>query len=154
RIEIALRCIIKETKERKINWRPFSEFWNANQNNENLSEFICSLQNEFTEIIFSDSFFAKKEEKIIFLITSKWESGKDGSISEHKDIMISASAYGDILNVPDYAYNYKNDLFEKVKEYWQNKCEDYNQDISDILDVLDTFSGDSEFEKNKKMGTR
>lgn len=147
-IDGALKRIIIETEKKHINWRPFSEFWNANLNNAFFSNLICSYQNEFTELIFSDSFFSQKDGRTIFIITSKWLSGKDGSVSVHKEILISASPYSEIVYVPDYEFSYKSELFKAVKKYWHSKCEEYNQEISDIFSVLSTFSGDNCIEED------
>ena len=147
-IEGALKRIITETEKNHINWRPLSEFWNANLNNSFFSSLICSYQNEFTELVLSDSFFSQKDGRTIFIITSKWLSGKDGSISEHKEILISASSYSEIVYVPDYDFSCKSLLFDTVKQYWQKKCAEYNQEISDIFSGLSTFAGDNCFEED------
>ena len=148
KIEGALKRIIIETQKKHIDWRPLSEFWNANINNAFFSSLICSYQNEFTELVLPDSFFSQKNGKTIFLIKSKWMSGKDGIITEHKEILVSASSYSGILYIPDYEFSSKSQLFDIVKRYWNEKCEEYNQEISDIFNVLSTFAGDNIFEED------
>lgn len=137
RIEAYLKKIIDNTKLRRIRWRPFEEYYQSKEFND---EMWISFCNEFTEIIFSDSFYAKKGDVIIFVVTSKWISGEDGSVSYHKDILVSCSDYCDTICIPEYATTKKDKLVEAVKEYWFEKCSDYNQEISDIFDVLDVFA--------------
>lgn len=137
RIESYINSIIKQTKKQKVKWRPFEEYFSSSVKKD---EMWATLQNEFTEIIFSDSFYAQKNGETIFIITSKWMSGKDSSVSYHKEILISCSNYSDIVSLPAYADMPIDNLIGVIKEYWDNKCNDYNKEISDIFDVLDTFA--------------
>ena len=137
RIESYLKKIIVQTKKKRIKWRPIEELLLSDKCN---NEVWFTYQNEFTEVVYPDSFYAKKNGEFIYFITSKWISGKDESESLHKEIMISCSEQSEIVNLPFYESLTFDNLLDAIKEYWNDKCNNYSQDISDIFDVLGSFA--------------
>ena len=137
-----ITSIINKTKQHKIKWRPLREILEANRYNEHYSDLVFLSQNEFTKIYWDDSFYARKDGETLILVTSEWESGKDGSISIHKELKCLSNDFSNIVNVPEYNNIPYDELLVAIKDYWEHKCMDYNQDISDIFDVLNNFAED------------
>jgi len=140
RLEEYFKRIIINTENNMIKWRPFREIFDANAKNEIYADITILNANEFSKIIFEDSFYARKEGETLFLISSKWESGLDGSTSLHRELKCLCNDFNRILDVPEYDVIPVNKLLSAIKEYWKRKCMDYNQEISDIFGVLNSFA--------------
>lgn len=134
--------IIEHTNQSKIKWRPFQEYYDYITNDNIFQNLPFELQNEFTELILDESFYVEKNGEYMFLISSDWTSGKDESTSLHRELMISCSIYSEIITVPKYNEEIIENLYNSIKRYWQAKCGRYSQEISDVFDVLSTFSSD------------
>ncbi|WP_295093446.1 hypothetical protein [Ruminococcus sp.] len=137
-----IKGIIERTNQSKIKWRPFQEYYDYYMKNDKIQPFPFSIQNEYTDLLLEESFYAEREGAFIFLLSSDWISGKDGSKSSHRELMIACSAYSEIITVPKYNEETIEALYSSIKKYWQVKCGTYNQEISDIFDVLSNFSTD------------
>ena len=140
RLEEYFKRIIINTENNMIKWRPFREIFDANVKNEIYADITILNANEFSKIIFEDSFYARKDGETLFFISSEWESGLDGSISLHRELKCLCNDFNRILNVPEYDVIPVNKLLSAIKTYWEHKCMDYNQEISDIFGVLNSFA--------------
>lgn len=131
RIESYLRRINENTKNRKLNWRPISEYSKYYNDSIYLNEYIIKAhKDELTEI---ESFFVKKEEAYLVLLSyhSKYSDKVELLGVFHKN--------AGVCEIPQYLTNSIFELRKNIIEYWKSKEAEYCVNVSDLFQFLDKF---------------
>lgn len=93
---------------------------------------------EWFDLYMDKSFFLQKDGYTIALLNYKAESAKDGSISEHIEL-VGGIYNSPLKRFPEYIDGGFLRIQNAVLEYWESKKGDYNLEISDNFELLGTF---------------
>lgn len=145
RYENAYEALIQKTNERKIKWRPIIEYIDDYVHpscfDSGLAQYVQALYcMEWFELHLDESFYCYKDGKYIALLCYKRESAKDGTIDEIIELVGSIHDKTPIISFPEYIDGGFEMIKKAIIKYWESKKLDYNLDLSDRFELLETFT--------------
>lgn len=144
RIEFCLAQIKKATENWKINWRPIIEYLNDYNDNKQISARIQNLTSKKnTKFYYEQSFYAKKDDSYIFILSYQNVSAIDKKISEDCEMIVVHHQNANIYKVPPYIRGGIEAIRDLVVTYWEDKTTSYPCDTFDMIDTLDKFACDT-----------
>ncbi len=141
RIEYMLNNINEKTKSFQLQWRPINEYVDYCHDNEYMSEKIMMMEvNEFVDFYNDKSFFIRKDNSYLFLLSYQETSAIDGSVSEHCELFASFYPNSEVIPVPGYINGGIKTIRDSVIKYWESENCNYVAEVSGIIGILKKFS--------------
>lgn len=141
RIEHQLMLIVENTNNRKLKWRPISEFMNVANVDEELYQKVQMLEvNEYIDFHKDQSFYVIKDEMVLALLTYDETSAIDGTFSHECEFVGEVNRGGYLMNIPPYIDGGIETIKEAVMNYWKSKLEDLEGPIPEMIELLENFS--------------
>lgn len=141
RIEHQLMLIVENTNNRKLKWRPISEFMNVANVDEELYQKVQMLEvNEYIDFHKDQSFYVIKDEMVLALLTYDSTSAIDGTFSHECEFVGEVNRGGYLMNIPPYIDGGIETIKNAIINYWKEKSDDFGSSLPEIIELLQTFS--------------
>lgn len=141
RIEHQLMLIVENTNNRKLKWRPISEFMNVANVDEELYQKVQMLEvNEYIDFHKDQSFYVIKDEMVLALLTYDATSAIDGTFSHECELVGEVNRGGYLMNIPPYIDGGIETIKDAIINYWKEKSDDFGSSLPEIIELLQTFS--------------
>ena len=141
RIEHQLMLIVENTNNRKLKWRPISEFMNVANVDEELYQKVQMLEvNEYIDFHKDQSFYVIKDEMVLALLTYDETSAIDGTFSHECELVGEVNRGGYLMNIPPYIDGGIETIKDAIINYWKEKSDDFGSSLPEIIELLQTFS--------------
>ena len=141
RIEHQLMLIVENTNNRKLKWRPISEFMNVANVDEELYQKVQMLEvNEYIDFHKDQSFYVIKDEMVLALLTYDETSAIDGTFSHECELVGEVNRGGYLMNIPPYIDGGIETIKDAIINYWKEKSDGFGSSLPEIIEVLQTFS--------------
>lgn len=141
RIEHQLMLIVENTNNRKLKWRPISEFMNVANVDEELYQKVQMLEvNEYIDFHKDQSFYVIKDEMVLALLTYDATSAIDGTFSHECEFVGEVNRGGYLMNIPPYIDGGIETIKDAIINYWKEKSDGFGSSLPEIIELLQTFS--------------
>ena len=141
RIEHQLMLIVENTNNRKLKWRPISEFMNVANVDEELYQKVQMLEvNEYIDFHKDQSFYVIKDEMVLALLTYDETSAIDGTFSHECEFVGEVNRGGYLMNIPPYIDGGIETIKDAIINYWKEKSDGFGSSLPEIIELLQTFS--------------
>ena len=140
RIESCLNKIKENTQNFKIKWKPISDYIKYYDDNNQISEKISMMYvNEYIDIQEDESFFAKKDDSYIFVLSYTEVSSISGECSTECELIVIPHKNADIFKIPPYIDGGIEVIRESIKQYLNIREDIQPVEFFDVLNVLEEF---------------
>ena len=141
RIEHQLMLIVENTNNRKLKWRPISEFMNVANVDEELYQKVQMLEvNEYIDFHKDQSFYVIKDEMVLALLTYDETSAIDGTFSHECELVGEVNRGGYLMNIPPYIEGGIEIIKDAIINYWKEKSDGFGSSLPEIIELIQTFS--------------
>lgn len=146
RYEEYLKKLLKKTEQKKIKWRPISDFMQIDLGLDaypghlyaNIQDYIRNVNNNCLEMYLDKSFFVKKDGYVLAMLNYK-DVDRHGSVHDVLEL-VSGIYNTTVKQIPEYIDGGFSLIQNAILQYWQSKEGDYNLDISDSFETLSVFT--------------
>lgn len=140
-IDDKLQGICGATQRHELKWRPIDEYLKYYDDNLDLSERLLMLKkNEFTVLHSESSFFVRKNNSYLIVLSYCEENPMDGTTNEICELLATIYPSSPLIKIPPYMDGGIERIRDVIQTYWDLKEGNYSLEVSDMFDLLDNFS--------------